>query len=222
MKKSSVICNCLICDTKFEVILSRADTAKYCSRQCYHNSTKGNLTWNAGKKYEELYGFDKADELKRNLRIKTSGINNPMYNKKHKDETKKLMSIAKENYTPANKGKKFPGIFSDVDRTGQNNAYVKHVMKTENISYDEYLKSYDEYDLYRKQVRNITNLQPIHLLENYEKRGNGYENEDAYHLDHIYPISKGFKNGIPPEVIGDISNLKFIHWLDNLKKSNKL
>lgn len=222
MKKSSVICNCLICDTKFEVILSRADTAKYCSRVCYHISTKNKPSWNAGKTYEELYGVDKADKLKSNIRIKTSGINNPMYNKKHKDESKKLMAKAKENFTPANKGKKFPGIFSDIDRTGENNAYVKHIMKTEGIGYNEYLESYDEYELYRKQVRNITNLQPVHLLENYEKRGNGYTNEEAYHLDHIYPISKGFKNGIPPEVIGDICNLKFIHWLENLKKSNKL
>lgn len=214
MKKLSVICNCLICDTKFEVILSRADTAKYCSRKCYHISTKDKPSWNAGipHKKETIEKIKKA-----NL-----GSNNPMYNKKHKDESKKLMAKAKENYIPANKGKKFPGIFSNIDRIGENNAYVKHVIKTENITYDEYLKSYDEYELYRKQVRNITNLQPIHLLENYEKRGNGYTNEEAYHLDHIYPISKGFKNGIPPEIIGDISNLKFIYWLENLKKSNKL
>lgn len=214
MKKSTVICNCLICDSEFEVILSRANSAKYCSRKCYHISTKDKPSWNVGipHKKETIEKIKKA-----NL-----GSNNPMYNKKHKDESKKLMAKAKENFTPANKGKKFPGIFSDIDRTGENNAYVKHIMKTEGISYNEYLKSYDEYELYKKQVRNITNLQPVHLLENYEKRGNGYTNEEAYHLDHIYPISKGFKNGIPPEVIGDISNLKFIHWLENLKKSNKL
>jgi hypothetical protein len=214
MKKSTVICNCLICDSEFEVILSRANSAKYCSRKCYHISTKDKPSWNVGipHKKETIEKIKKA-----NL-----GSNNPMYNKKHKDESKKLMAKAKENFTPANKGKKFPGIFSDIDRTGQNNAYVKHIMKTEGISYNEYLKSYDEYELYKTQVRNITNLQPVHLLENYEKRGNGYTNEEAYHLDHIYPISKGFKNGIPPEVIGDISNLKFIHWLENLKKSNKL
>lgn len=214
MKKSSVICNCLICDTQFEVILSRADTAKYCSRKCYHISTKGKDTWNKGKQHKE--------ETIEKIRKASLGSNNPMYNKKHKDVSKILMAKAKENFTPTNKGKKFPGIFSNIDRTGENNAYVKHIMRTENITYDVYLKSYDEYELYKKQVRNITNLQPIHLLENYEKRGKGYENEDAYHLDHIYPISKGFKNRIPPEVIGDISNLKFIHWLENLKKSNKL
>ena len=72
MKKERLVCSCIVCGNSFEVIVSRIDKAKYCSRECYHNSTKGKPTWNAGKNYEELYGFDKADELKHNLRIKTS------------------------------------------------------------------------------------------------------------------------------------------------------
>jgi hypothetical protein len=66
-------------------------------------------------------------------------------------------------------------------------------------------------------VDSITKQQQIHLLEYSDKRG-----KKSYHLDHIYPVSKGFKNKIPPEIIGDLSNLRFIPWLDNLKKADKL
>ena len=62
--------------------------------------------------------------------------------------------------------------------------------------------------------------QPIHLLENYEKRGNGGV-EGKYHLDHKYSIIEGFKNNIEPEIIGNIKNLEFISWQENIKKRTK-
>ncbi len=106
-------------------------------------------------------------------------------------------------------------------RTGQNNISVKRILDKFNISYDEYINSLPKRKYYYRVVLNITKRQPIHLLENYNKRGpSGKRN--SYHLDHIYPISKGFENSIPPEIIGDITNLRFIHWKENVSKSNKL
>ncbi len=97
-------------------------------------------------------------------------------------------------------------MFCDINRIGKNNAYIKYILKEKNINYEEYKKKYssDKNDYYRK-VKRITNMQPLHILENYEKRG-----VRKYHLDHIYPISKGFENKIPPELIGNINNLQFI------------
>lgn len=43
-----------------------------------------------------------------------------------------------------------------------------------------------------------------------------------YHIDHVIPISYGFKNNIPPEIIGHISNLRPLHWKQNFLKSAKL
>jgi hypothetical protein len=56
----------------------------------------------------------------------------------------------------------------------------------------------------------------ITKLANYDKLGHIKEN--GYHLDHIYPKSKGFDNGIPPGLIGDIRNLRIIPGIDNVKK----
>jgi hypothetical protein len=43
----------------------------------------------------------------------------------------------------------------------------------------------------------------------------------AYHIDHVYSISNGFKNGISPLVIGNIANLKMIPWEENIEKHAK-
>lgn len=74
---------------------------------------------------------------------------------------------------------------------------------------------------YYLEVKRITESQPLHLLDHYETRGHYNNNKDAYHLDHIIPISYGFANNIPANVIGHIDNLKFIHWKDNVTNGSK-
>jgi len=217
MKRSRVFKKCLICDKLFEVIKSREKTAKTCSRYCYHRYSKSFTPWNKNKSYEEIYSAEELIRIKRIQSNHSCGSNNPMYGKTHTKKIKRLLSKLKKNNIPWNKGKRFPGIFSSIDRTGSNNAIIKYILKKENITFDEYLTITKDRKSYRRAVLNITKSQPIHLLKNYDKRGN-----KSYHLDHIYPISKGFENKVPPLVIGDISNLKFIHWTKNLQKSNKL
>jgi hypothetical protein len=62
-----------------------------------------------------------------------------------------------------------------------------------------------------------TNKQPIKDLPNYSKRGR-VGIKDAYHLDHKYSIIEGFKNNIPPYLIGSINNLEMITWEENCSK----
>lgn len=91
-----------------------------------------------------------------------------------------------------------------------------------NIQYEDYEQLLEKKDIYYKQVLRITNQQPLELLDGYDKRGRCDLKEDAYHLDHIIPIAHGFKNNIPPETIGDISNLRFLFWKENITKGGKL
>lgn len=211
---TKVTVNCLECNEQFKVYQCREKTAKYCSHKCYEVASLGRHSSNLGKQIHSI-----EERQRRSLIMK--GINNPMFGKCHTELSKMKMSGKRPDVTPWNKGKAFPGLFKDSDRTGKNNAYVKYILIQENISYEEYLEKIPHKRQYYRLVRNITNLQPFSLLENYHKRGKSGI-EGAYHLDHIYPISKGFENKIPPEIIGDISNLKFIPWLENAKKSNKL
>lgn len=71
--------------------------------------------------------------------------------------------------------------------------------------------------LYYAMVWEITESQPLYILENFDKRG--WKN---YHLDHIYPISMGYKEKISPEKIGNIKNLRFIYFEDNIKKGSTI
>lgn len=95
-------------------------------------------------------------------------------------------------------------------------------------------KPYDwkkEWKLYRNEVRRITKKQDLQSLEHYEKRitrallkEHGYRiyrSETYYALDHITSIWYGWKNNISPEIIGHISNLRYIPGLENCVKGIK-
>jgi hypothetical protein len=96
---------------------------------CRGFSNKGQVPWNKGKSYKELYDPEKEKEIKSVQSHRSSGTNNPMYGKHHKDESKKKMSEKKFGYKPWITGKKLPGIFKRFNRRGINNAYIKYVLK---------------------------------------------------------------------------------------------
>lgn len=79
----------------------------------------------------------------------------------------------------------------------------------------------DDYYAYRSLCWFFTNLNDLTKLDGYEKRGRLDEDENAFHLDHKISICFGFNNNIPPEVIGDISNLRFIPGTENVRKGAK-
>jgi len=72
---------------------------------------------------------------------------------------------------------------------------------------------YKEFKKYKRKVYYWTNKNDLSLLENSEKR-----NKKGHHLDHKYSIMMGFKNKVPPQIIGSIHNLEFIDYLQNVQK----
>jgi hypothetical protein len=87
-------------------------------------------------------------------------------------------------------------------------------------SYEDYIKSLPEWKRYRNEVDRLTKQQLLHELQHYDKRGpNG--KEGAYTLDHIISVALGFKNGIDPNIIASINNLRMIPWKDNIIKGWK-
>lgn len=109
---------------------------------------------------------------------------------------------------------------SGFRRNLSNGVSIGLVKRWGNRGYNDYLNSLSGFKDYKRKVINITNRQPIDTLLNYDKRGvSGVEGN--YHLDHKYSILEGYKNNISPEVIGNIKNLKFIPWEENIKKRTK-
>lgn len=222
MKRNRTEKTCTVCGNSFDVIKSRELKAKFCSRECYYNGEKGRTPWNKNRSYEELYTQEDAERIRKTQSERSSGTNNPMHGKHHRTTSRKLMSKKKQNVIPWNTGKKFPGIFQHINRMGENNPYIRHLLKEEQITYEEYLEWVKNKPGYYRAVRNITNHQPIHLLENYDKRAKYPDQKDAYHLDHVFPIAQGFRLGVSPLLIGDISNLRFIPWNENISKRDKV
>lgn len=221
MKKNRVEKICLICTKKFEVIRCRENTARFCSKECYNVGKTGRTPWNKGKTYSEIYDQSESERIRKIQSYHSSGEQNPMYGKHHSKTTKQIMSNKKEGYVPWITGKKIPGLFKHIDRRKENNAYVKYVMRKDGVTYQEYLSRLTDKERYFREVMTVTRMQPIHILESYDKRAKA-PGEEAYHLDHIFPISKGFEYQISPHIIGDISNLRFIHWKENLAKKDKV
>jgi hypothetical protein len=70
--------------------------------------------------------------------------------------------------------------------------------------------------LYKNRVWAETRRNNLELLENYDQRG-----RSKYHLDHMFSIFEGFKQGVDPCIVGHIRNLKMIPAKENLSKFNK-
>jgi len=104
-------------------------------------------------------------------------------------------------------------------RNRSNGTSVGMVKKYRGSSYSylEYLNDLNEFYKYKINVNRITKQQSIENLLNYNKRGKSGVC-GAYQLDHKFSIMEGFKNKISPSIIGNINNLEFIPWIDNIKK----
>ncbi len=90
-------------------------------------------------------------------------------------------------------------------------------IKRTGYPYHEFIKIQPLYKQYHNKVRSITNRQDLSSLQNFNKRGKtGMIGK--YHLDHKYSIKESFINDSDPEIIGNIKNLEFIKWEDNVKK----
>ena len=76
-------------------------------------------------------------------------------------------------------------------------------VKKSNSGFLEYKEKVDKYT---SEVK--------HLIEGIETRG-----WHTYHIDHKISIKYGYSNGLPPEHIGDISNLRMLWWEENKNKN---
>jgi len=106
---------------------------------------------------------------------------------------------------------------NDIDENG-NNAYDRALLSRYENGTAVRPEDKDDFEHYLQKVRKVTRNQPLHLLENIEKRG---KSKESYHLDHKYSIFQGFKDNIPVHIIGNIKNLEMINSRVNMSKNIK-
>ena len=114
---------------------------------------------------------------------------------------------SKTKKKPINNSRRYK-LYNEIRKITKKHPKIKQKIKN--------IKDLDK-KLYYAMVWEVTEQQPLYILENSDKRG--WKN---HHLDHIYPISMGYKEKIPPEKVGNIKNLRFIHYTENLDKGSKI
>jgi len=96
--------------------------------------------------------------------------------------------------------------------------------KAKQLGYESWQHWYDTlpdrkryyYDVWRLTENNS------YLIPGYDPELRGIAGtEGAYQIDHIISISKGYLDGIDPNIIAAPENLRFIPWLENLQKGNR-
>lgn len=182
---------CKYCQKEFEDY--KCNKRKFCSKECSAIGRE-NRGVTGEKWYKAMAHVD--------MGLHARGKKNPEHSKKMKGRT------------PWNKGK------TNVQEKlyGIDNPSLRARLKRLNLSLDEYDNWKIEKKAYYRKVWRITNRQNLNLLENSDKERGLAGRNGVYHLDHIVSISYGFENKIDPNIIGDITNLQFIPWEDNLKK----
>ena len=202
-----VVLVCKGCKKDYKVPPARKDTSKYCSREClFENRYKDNP--NIRTKISESLKNKEWDDKKEEKRIeklratrKKRGTKNWNYG------TATFLTCIQCGLNFKATGKrKHTGKFCSLECRSEFSNQNKDKEKVK----------------YYKEVKKITESQNLSLLLNYDKRGKVSRKEDAYHLDHIFPIIEGYKQAISPEIIGHISNLRFIPALENHKKGCKI
>lgn len=185
----------------------------------WKNKRKESIILKFGK---EFFDTDEFKEKRKNKLLDKYGVDSPIKNieilKKRKNTNlQKYGGEPLKNKIILNK------MFeTNIEKYGYKTSFSleevqkKCYLRIHGYTRDEYLERIDEYNVYRAEVRKITEEQNLSVLEFYEYRG-----KKTYHLDHIYSISEGFKNKIKPEIIGNIINLRFIPAAINLQKTNK-
>jgi 5-methylcytosine-specific restriction endonuclease McrA len=168
-----------------------------------------------GKTYEELHG-DNADAMRK---LRSEKLTGRVVDEKSRKKSSLTNKTTRElnPRDPWNKGK--PGT-----QTAWNKGKTGYKMSPRRQKSEQEYKYYNDYQIYKRAVysatrktykQNITLLNPNGLLLG--RCGA----PGAYQVDHIVPISLGYKLKISIEIMSIVENLQLMTWEDNSYKSNK-
>ena len=185
---------CEHCATKFEVKdTKKGRSRRFCGPICSRR-------WAAN---------NRSDSWRKKVSKSKQGENNPMFGVKQTNPNS-LANLARGYW----KGK----THSEESNKKRSKALTGIKRSEETKRKISEANSYwrEEFKKYKRKVYYWTNKNDLSCLKNYDKRA-----LKGYHLDHKYSITEGFRNNVPPKVIGNINNLEFIHYIDNCSKGTK-
>jgi hypothetical protein len=167
---------------------------------------------------------NRSDSWKQKASIAKQGENNPMFGIKHTDESKEKISqsgLGKTGYWTGKSmsdesNQKRSQSLQGIKRSKNTIEKIKQTKIEKGTWWKPDDPQYNEFKKYRRKVYYWTSKNDLSILENFDRRG-----LLDFHLDHKYSITEGFKNKVPPKIIGSIHNLQFIPYTENVSKGIK-
>ena len=141
--------------------------------------------------------------------------NHPNRNIQVKKTLQEKYDVDKINDIPSYREKR-KALFEDKEWVASYGRKLKNGKVKKGIIVPDHQR--DAYSLYCLVVRRLTNKQPIHLLDGYNKDKIGRD-KGKLQVDHIFSKFEGFRNNIPPYIIADIRNLRVISTSENASKA---
>lgn len=220
---------CITCHQNFNVQYYRRNISKYCGYDCRKKTilkicptcnTKFNTIPSINQTYCKATCKRHTEETKLNLRnISLKQFKNGM-----SDDHKRAISEAQKGKPVWNQG---TATIKQCKHCG--NDYKAIGIRKETGLYcslncrSEY--AYQNRDIIKRKyylkVWKVTMQQPLDTLKNFDKRGKSKKGTNNYQIDHIIPISDGYKTNLLPEIVGNIKNLRMLHWRENIKRYHK-
>jgi len=162
---------------------------------------------------------NRSDSWKQKASLAKLGENNPMFGVSQTNPNS-LSNLTRTAWTgkkqPIEANEKRAKKLTGIKRSQETINKTRQTKIDKGIFWKPDDPEYLEFKKYRRKVYYWTSKNDLTQLENHDKRG-----RFGYHLDHKYSITEGFKNKVPPKIIGSIDNLEFICYTDNLSKGTK-
>ena len=193
------------------------------------------------KNRERNLGNKASIECRNKMSIKRLGNKNPMFGRKHSDETR--IKIKEETLKNTPRGEKHPFFkktreelfgkekaleLSNLQKNLMKNFIVTDEMKIKRRKTNEekgkWIKNEDLplLSLYTKNVLHFTYISSKEKYTKEELKQRGQKKElNHKNLDHIFSIFEGFKLGILPVIIGSKSNIELVDCNYNYIKKTK-
>lgn len=192
---------CENCNNKFTLLKSGKKELKrrFCGTVCSRQ-------WSAN---------NRSESWKEKASLAKQGKNNPMYGSTQTN-TNSLANLVRNYWTGKTQSeesnKKRSKALTGIKRSEE----TKRKISKANAKWIPDDPQYEEFKKYRRKVYYWTNKNDLSQLENYDKRS-----KTGWHLDHKYSITEGFKNNIPPNILGQLKNLEMLPSKDNCSKGTK-